>query len=85
MDDILLLPEGLQRKPLSKREIVLAYDDALKALDILENAGWAVLGWEPWLKISGAHVHPVVGGDFPEKQWKIGQPTSTDPHSFAAK
>lgn len=40
MKDILLLPEDLQRKSLSKREIVLTYDDALKALDILESAGW---------------------------------------------
>jgi hypothetical protein len=65
MDDILLLPEDLRRKSLSEREIVLIYDDALQALDILESAGWAILGWEPWLKLpSGAHVHPTMGGDF---------------------
>jgi hypothetical protein len=45
MNDILLLPEDLQQRSLSKREIVLTYDDALKALDILENARWVVLGW----------------------------------------
>jgi hypothetical protein len=65
MNEILLLPEYLQRKSLSKREIVLTYDDALKALDTLESTGWVVLGWEPWLKLpNGSHVHPLMGGDF---------------------
>jgi hypothetical protein len=65
MNDLLLLPEDLQRKSLSPREMVLTYDDALKALDILESAGWVVLGWEPWLKLpDGSHVHPLMGGDF---------------------
>jgi len=65
MDDLLLLPEDLQRKSLSEREIVLRYDDARKALDILERAGWAILGWEPWLKLAdGSHMHPVMVNAF---------------------
>ncbi|MBA2680167.1 MAG: hypothetical protein H0U76_17445 [Ktedonobacteraceae bacterium] len=68
MDDILLLPEDLQRKSLDKREIVLMADDACTAVDILEQAGWAVTGWEPWLKLpDGTHMHPVIHGDFPRE------------------
>jgi hypothetical protein len=64
-DAMFLLPEDLRRKSLSRREIVLVYEDALEALDILELAGWAVLGWEPWLKLpEGSHMHPIMGGDF---------------------
>jgi hypothetical protein len=39
-----LLSEDLQRKSLSRNEIVLPYADALQALVILEEAHQAVLG-----------------------------------------
>ena len=46
MEGIDLLPEALRSKSLSDREIVLPYQEALQALDILTAAGWAFLGWE---------------------------------------
>ncbi|EFH84570.1 MAG TPA: hypothetical protein VHZ51_28070 [Ktedonobacteraceae bacterium] len=56
-----LLSEDLQRKSLSRNEIVLPYADALQALVILEEAHQAVLGWEPWLKWpNGSHLHPLL-------------------------
>lgn len=75
LGNLALLPEALQQKSLSKREIVLLYEDALQALDILENAGWAVIRWEPWLKLPlGSHLHPLMGGSFPQsmmEDWAI--------------
>ena len=49
MRDIDLLPQVLKNRSLSPREIVLTYQDALQALDILVAVGWACLGWEGWL------------------------------------
>ncbi|MDQ2906639.1 MAG: hypothetical protein M3Y81_24260 [Chloroflexota bacterium] len=68
VNEIHLLPEDLQRKSLAEREIVLMSDDTRTAIDILERAGWAILGWEPWLKLpDGTHMHPVISGDFPRE------------------
>ena len=50
MDSIKLLPEDMQRRSLSDREIVLKYEDALKALDVIVKNSWAFLGWEGWGK-----------------------------------
>mgnify|MGYP007022289096 CR=1 FL=1 len=51
-----LLPKELKARSVSQREIVLAYDDALKALDIIIQSDWAFLGWEAWLKYPDGKV-----------------------------
>lgn len=50
MDEIDLLPEALRSQSLSEREIVLSYQQALEALEILVAANCALLGWEGWVK-----------------------------------
>jgi hypothetical protein len=63
MEDIDLLPEILRSQSLSEREIVLPYDEALQALDILVKADWALLGWEGWEKdAEGRHGHSYIMG-----------------------
>ena len=57
MEEIDVLPKDMVEKSLSDREIVLPYEDALKALDLYIKAGWAFLGWEGW----GKHVDGKVG------------------------
>jgi hypothetical protein len=65
LDDIDLLPQALKEQSLSDREIVLTPENASRAVDFLEAAQWAVVGWEPWLKLAdGSHLHPMLGGDF---------------------
>lgn len=60
-----LLPPDLQKQSLSRNEIVLPYAGAWQALALLEEASWAVLGWEPWLKYpNGSHLHPLLGDSF---------------------
>src|SRR5260370_1333397 len=63
MEDIDLLPETLRSQSLSDREIVLPYDEALQALDILVKADWALLGWEGWEKdAEGRRGHSYIMG-----------------------
>ncbi len=45
-----LLPADLAARSLSDREIVLAYADALAAIDRLASAGHRILAWEGWLR-----------------------------------
>lgn len=62
MDEIDLLPEALRSQSLSKREIVLPYQQALDALEILVVAKLAVVGWEGWVKyVDGRHGHAPGG------------------------
>ncbi len=71
MDEIDLLPEALRSQSLSEREIVLPYQQALEALEILVAANFALLGWEGWGKYAdGRHGHPPGGvmGTGPIKQ-----------------
>jgi hypothetical protein len=63
MEDIDLLSEALRSQSLSDREIVLPYQEALQALDILVRANWALLGWEGWEKdAEGRHGHSSLMG-----------------------
>jgi hypothetical protein len=56
MDDISLLPQMLREQSLSDREIVLPYQEAKEALELLERVHWALLGWEGWVKYpDGTH------------------------------
>jgi hypothetical protein len=62
MDEIDLLPEALRSQSLSEREIVLSYQQALEALEILVAATFALLGWEGWVKYAdGRHGHTPGG------------------------
>ena len=76
MEDIDLLPEALRSKSLSDREIVLPYQEALQALDILTAAGWAFLGWEGWEKDAKGQVgHAYIMGTAsieqePDETWE---------------
>jgi hypothetical protein len=51
-DNFALLPDRFRRASISDREIVVPYELALEAVDILESQGILILGWEGWL------VHP---------------------------
>ena len=65
LDDIDLLPHSLKEQSLSDQEIVLTPENVSRAVDVLVEAQWAVVGWEPWLKLAdGSHFHPIGGGDF---------------------
>jgi hypothetical protein len=58
--EISLLPQMLWEQSLSDREIVLSHQEAKEALDFLERAHWALLGWEGWVKypmgLMGLHL-----------------------------
>jgi hypothetical protein len=56
MNGLTLLPKEMQERSLSDREIVLDYEDALQALDIIVDAKWAFLGWEGWAKYPDGKV-----------------------------
>jgi hypothetical protein len=72
LDDIDLLPQVLKEQSLSDREIVLTPENASRAVDFLEAAQWAVVGWEPWLKLAdGSHLHQglaVIGTRFAQQE-----------------
>ncbi len=59
MEALDLLPEEMQQRSLSDREVVLPYDDALRAIEIFLNAEWALLGWEGWIQSSQGIGHHV--------------------------
>lgn len=62
MEGIELLPQVLREQSLSQREIVLPYQEALTALELLISARWALLGWEGWVTYSdGSHAHAPGG------------------------
>ena len=56
MDEFDVLPTELRKKSLSEREIVLAYDDALLAIDYLIKNRWAMLGWDGWILLPDGKV-----------------------------
>lgn len=55
-----LLPEQLAQKSLSDIEIVLSYDDAIRAIQYLSTIGYFVFAWEGWVKNpDGKHGHSL--------------------------
>ena len=72
MDEISLLPQMLREQSLSDREIVLPYQEAKEALELLERAHWALLGWGGWVKYpDGTHGFApggVMGADIQRKE-----------------
>src|SRR2546421_12940615 len=74
MDNIELLPKALREQSLSDREIVLPYQEALQALDLLTAARWALLGWEGWVKYAdGRHGHAPGGMGTTTIEQKTGE------------
>jgi hypothetical protein len=59
-DNRYFLLRQLQEHSASPRELVLVYDDVLKALDQLANLGVTLFGWEGWLRFkNGEFGHSV--------------------------
>ena len=50
------LPQDLSSRSISPREVVLPLPDALLAIDVLEVAGFHILGWEGWVRSSDGRV-----------------------------
>jgi hypothetical protein len=46
----------LESRSLSDRELVLAFSDALQAIDLLEVADIQVAGWEGWIRLQDGRV-----------------------------
>ncbi len=89
MDEISLLPQMLREQSLSDREIVLPYQEAKEALELLERAHWALLGWGGWVKYpDGTHGFApggVMGADIQRKEGEPGLTMFTDRFCFAMK
>ncbi|TEB14558.1 hypothetical protein Psfp_02800 [Pelotomaculum sp. FP] len=47
-----LLPEELKINSLSRKEVILSYDDTQKAINIFKKNNWVILKWEGWVKYS---------------------------------
>lgn len=58
------LPSDLSQKSISNREVVLPLADALHAIDILESAGFHILGWEGWVKCADGRVWHGSAGKY---------------------
>jgi hypothetical protein len=56
MEVIEVLPDDLRARSLSNRDIILAYDDALAAIDHLLAHRWAILGWRGWIRFPDGRI-----------------------------
>jgi hypothetical protein len=56
MDDLNFLPEELRARSINDQEIILNYEDVRQAIDLLEAANWALLGWEGCLHYPDGHI-----------------------------
>jgi hypothetical protein len=77
MNDVELLPQELRARSIDQREIVLNYTDVQQAIDLLEAARWACLGWEGWLHYADGtngfaweFPGPAVDPE-PEEPWDV--------------
>jgi hypothetical protein len=87
MDDIDLLPADLRARSIIDREIVLSYRDVLQAIDLLEAAHWAILGWEGWLHYadgSNGFAGQFPGPSIDREQEEPGEPGEALVHRSAA-
>ena len=50
------LPQEIIEKSISQREIVVPLEEALRVVDIMENRGVLILGWEGWVKTEDDRV-----------------------------
>ncbi len=85
MEDIDVLPTELRSKSLSHGEIVLEYEDALRAIDFLVRARLAILGWELLVKYpSGRHEHPgpVMGAAMNDREGRTWEGFVQDAAAF---
>jgi hypothetical protein len=63
-DAVEALPPELRARSLSPAEIVLDFNDALAALEILRAADWEILGWEGWQRDTEGRVgHHAIQGN----------------------
>ena len=53
------LPSWILGESISDREVVLDFDDAMRAIDSYEIAGWALFGWEGWFRQDGRNGHAL--------------------------
>ena len=51
-----LLSQEIIEKSISKREIVVPFEEALRVVDIMEDKGVLILGWEGWVKNEDGRV-----------------------------
>ena len=56
MKDIELIPENIRSKSLSQTDIVLDYEDVLKAFDVLVEKNIVLLAWEGWIQHSNGSI-----------------------------
>src|SRR4051794_38769767 len=56
MDDIDFLPQELRARSINDQEIVLNYEDVQQAVNLLEAANWALLGWEGLLRFADGGI-----------------------------
>ncbi len=90
--DLELLPPDLAARSASNREIVLRYEDALRALEHLRGVGVRVLGWEGWLVYPDgrtSHSRRFQGtadltASAPEKAIEISRATITGAHIMSS-
>jgi hypothetical protein len=51
-----ILPKHIRSRSFSQREIVLDFEDALEAIQLLKQKGWAIISWEGWLSFPDGRV-----------------------------
>ncbi|HET9238989.1 MAG TPA: hypothetical protein VFO10_17155 [Oligoflexus sp.] len=56
MEESEFLPERIVQLSLSEDELVLPWDAAVEAIDILEKEGFLILCWEGWLRYADGAV-----------------------------
>lgn len=59
--DLTKLPPDLAARSLSQEEIMLAYEDAVRAVDHLAQIGVRLEAWEGWVQMpEGARTHSLA-------------------------
>ncbi|MBA3557999.1 MAG: hypothetical protein H0W30_05305 [Gemmatimonadaceae bacterium] len=59
--DLSNLPPDLAEKSLSKDEIMLGYEDAVRAVDHIARGGHRIEAWEGWVQMpEGARTHSLA-------------------------
>jgi hypothetical protein len=56
MDELDFVPQRILQLSLSEDELVLPWDAAVEAIDILEKEGFLILCWEGWLRYADGAV-----------------------------
>ncbi|HYX33180.1 MAG TPA: hypothetical protein VE954_08695 [Oligoflexus sp.] len=56
MDELEFIPERILQLSLSQDELVLPFDAAVEAIDLVEKEGFLLLCWEGWLRYADGAV-----------------------------